>query len=58
MEEEVKMERKKKKYTKPQVKRVELIPEEAVLSGCKSDTSNFGAFSNKCARGKKMYVQP
>lgn len=28
----------KKRYKKPQIKRVELTPEEAVLSGCKTAT--------------------
>jgi len=32
------MEKSKKLYTKPSIKKVKLVPEEAVLGVCKSDT--------------------
>lgn len=40
----------KKTYTKPQIKQVNLVPEEAVLLGCKStaDPSAKVAGGNNC----------
>lgn len=40
----------KKPYAKPQVKQVNLVPEEAVLLGCKTTTSPSGkvAGGNTC----------
>ena len=38
---------KKKPYTKPEVKRVQLKPEEAVLGGCKVN-GQFGPAANNC----------
>ena len=38
----------KKPYTKPEIKQVQLRPEEAVLGGCKI-TSQFGPALNNCS---------
>lgn len=32
----------KKYYKKPEVHKVKLVPEEAVLGGCKTNTGNIG----------------
>jgi len=40
--------RTKKPYTKPEVKQVQLKPEEAVLGGCKV-TGQFGPATNHCS---------
>jgi hypothetical protein len=42
--------RPKKSYVKPEVKQVELRPEEAVLGFCKQ-TTNFGPGANDCGVG-------
>jgi len=39
---------KKKSYTKPEIKQVQLKPEEAVLGGCKV-TGQFGPATNNCS---------
>jgi hypothetical protein len=40
----------KKPYTKPEVKQVQLKPEEAVLGGCKV-TGTFGLGLSNCTAG-------
>ncbi len=41
--------RKKKPYTKPEIKKVQLRPEEAVLGGCKFNTpGSSGPFQPTC----------
>jgi hypothetical protein len=40
----------KKKYQKPMIKTVELVPEEAVLLGCKTGANGAGnGVGKKCA---------
>ncbi|MBU1748759.1 MAG: hypothetical protein KKA73_13810 [Chloroflexi bacterium] len=38
----------RKAYTKPQIEQVKLVPTEAVLGGCKTDTSEvaLGSYCN------------
>jgi hypothetical protein len=40
---------KKKPYTKPEVKQVQLKPEEAVLGFCKTTGISGPAYVNKCS---------
>lgn len=39
---------KKKSYSKPQIEKVQLVPEEAVLTGCKMAAPGSGKNSGKC----------
>lgn len=50
------MTRKERKlYHKPEVKRVKLVPGEAVLSGCKiSGTNGPGQTNNSCTSGAPL----
>lgn len=41
----------KKIYSKPQLKQVKLLPEEAVLSNCKAVAGSGGAKKCNCATG-------
>ena len=47
----------KKNYEKPEIKQVAIIPEEAVLSGCKRDAgdgtgkNNKGCNASACRKG-------
>ncbi len=48
----------KKQYKKPEIKKVELKPEEAVLAGCK--TATFGSSKKNpfnCGRGSSCKAQ-
>lgn len=42
----------KRSYQKPMVTQVDLKPEEAVLTACKSETSAGAAYSLTCGSGK------
>lgn len=39
----------KKKWSKPECKRVKLVPEEAVLTGCKAGGQSGPSGANNCA---------
>jgi len=38
----------KKSYQRPEIKRVNLVPEEAVLTGCKTAAGTAKSASRKC----------
>ncbi len=45
------MKLKKKRYQKPEVKQVKLVPEEAVLNACKLDQGLVGQSNRTCDHG-------
>ena len=42
------VQKQKKSYMKPEIKKVQLRPEEAVLGGCKIDGPGAGPFQARC----------
>lgn len=51
---------KKKVYQKPQIKQVNLVPEEAVLAGCKvaTDPGAIGKGGNICGGASPVCQEP
>jgi len=46
---------KRKPYQKPEIKQVDLVPEEAVLTGCKTQTGINTGPSINCAKNPGQY---
>ena len=49
-------EKRKKAYRKPEIKRVRLMPEEAVLGGCKT-TGGPGEYASSCTAPSNCFTE-
>lgn len=53
---EERLERQKKPYTKPEVRKVTLTPEEAVLGSCKISGQSGPGYSGKCGYNPPIII--